>query len=274
MESKGIKTDKGDKNRLIKSTNALLSEIKEKIKIFKNWIEEIKAELEKFNQPETTLIDILNAYLDMRKDGRSDWNKSAQTKGSVADLKKISQAIMILQNRNICTLDELNEILNPIDKTRKTIKADEKKIKRLKQHISKIEDYEKYKPIYDKYSKIFFEKSKEKYYSEHESEIEKYKTAVRYMKANPECKPSAKTEIKSEMSELTEHHKSLTANLSIHQSELRELEEIRYMVNQAMEHKENEKPSILQRLEEAKKLAAETNKFNRSAYKKQEQNID
>ena len=35
MESKGIKTDKGDKNRLIKSTNALLAEIKEKIKIFK-----------------------------------------------------------------------------------------------------------------------------------------------------------------------------------------------------------------------------------------------
>lgn len=62
----------------------------------------------------------------MRKEGRSDWNKSAQTKGAVADLKKISQAIMILQNRNICTLDELNEILKPIDETRKSIKADEK----------------------------------------------------------------------------------------------------------------------------------------------------
>ena len=271
MESKGIKTDKGDKNRLIKSTNALLTEIKEKIKNLINWIEEVKAELEKFNQPETTLIDILNTYLDMRKEGRSDWNKSAQTKGAVADLKKISQAIMILQNRNICTLDELNEILKPIDETRKSIKADEKKIKRLKQHISKIEDYEKYKSIYDKYSKIFFEKSKEKYYSEHESEIEKYKTAVRYMKANPECKPSAKAEIKSEISALTEHQKSLTANLSIHQSELRELEEIRYIVTQAMEHKENEKPSVLKRLEEAKKLTAQN---NRSAYKKQEQNIE
>ena len=271
MESKGIKTDKGDKNRLIKSTNALLTEIKEKIKILKSWIEEIKAELEKFNQPETTLVDILNSYLDMRKEGRSDWNKSAQTKGAVTDLKKISQAIMILQSRNICTFDELNEILKPIDETRKSIKADEKKIKRLKQHISKIEDYEKYKPIYDKYKSIRFEKSKAKYYSEHESEIEKYKTAVRYMKANPECKPREKADIKSEISALTEHQKSLTANLSIHQSELRELEEIRYIVNQAMEHKENEKPSVLKRLEEAKKLTAQP---NRSAYKKQEQNIE
>lgn len=271
MESKGIKTDKGEKNRLIKSTNSLLAEIKEKIKIFKNWIEEIKVELEKFNQPETTLVDILNTYLDMRKEGRSDWNKSAQAKGAVADLKKISQAIMILQNRNICTLDELNEILNPIDETRKSIKADEKKIKRLKQHISKIEDYEKHKPIYDKYKSIRFEKTKAKYYSEHEAEIEKYKTAVRYMKANPECKPSAKAEIKSEISALTEHQKSLTANLSNHQSELRELEEIRYIVNQAMEHKENEKPSVLKRLEETKKLTAQN---NRSAYKKQEQNIE
>ena len=271
MESKGIKTDKGDKNRLIKSTNALIAEIKEKIKILKSWIEEIKAELEKFNQPETTLVYILNTYLDMRKEGRSDWNKSAQTKGSVDDLRKISQAIMILQNRNIRTLDELNEILKPIDDLRKSIKSDEKKIKRLRQHISKIEDYEKHKPIYDKYKSIRFEKLKAKYYSDHESEIEKYKTAVRYMKANPECKPSAKAEMKSEISALTEHQKLSTANLSTHQSELRELEEIRYIVTQAMEHKENEKPSVLKRLEEAKKLTAQN---NRSAYKKQEQNIE
>ena len=139
-----------------------------------------------------------------------------------------------------------------------------KKAKRLSSH-------EKLKPIYDKYQSIFFEKRKEKYYSEHESEIEKYKTAVRYMKANSECKPSAKAEMKSEISALTEHQKALTANLSTHQSELRELEEIKYIVNQAMEHKENEKPSVLKRLEEAKKLTAQN---NRSAYKKQEQNIE
>lgn len=271
MESKGKKTDKGDKNRLIKSTNALLSEIKEKIKNLKNWIEEIKSELKKIDQPETTLVDILNTYLDMRRDERSGWNRYAQTKGAVADLKKISQAIMILQNRNIRTLDELNEILKPIDNLRKSIKADEKKIKRLKQHISKIEDYEKYKPIYDKYKSIRFEKLKTKYYSEHESEIEKYKTAVRYMKANPDCKLSVKADIKLEISSLTEHQKSLSTNLSTHQSELRELEEIRYIVTQAMEHKENGKPSVLKRLEEAKKLTAQS---NRSAYKKQEQNIE
>ncbi|MCI5840315.1 MAG: MobA/MobL family protein, partial [Clostridium sp.] len=271
MESKGIKTDKGDKNRLIKSTNALIAEIKEKIKILKSWIEEIKAELEKFDQPETTLVDILNTHLDMRKEGRNDWNKSAQTKVSIADLKRISQAIMILQSRNIRTLDELDEILKPIDETRKSIKADEKEIKRLKQHVSKIEDYEKYKPIYDKYKSIRFEKLKEKYYAEHESEIEKYKTVVRYMKANPECKPSAKAEIKSEIIALTEHQKSSSANLSTHQSELQELEQIRYIATKAMEHKENEKPSVLKRLEEAKKLAAQT---NRSSHKKQEQNIE
>ena len=178
---------------------------------------------------------------------------------------------MILQNRNVRTLDELNEILKPIDDLRKSIKSDEKKIKRLRQHISKIEDYEKYKPIYDKYKSIRFEKSKAKYYSEHEAEIEKYKTAVRYMKANSECKPSAKAEIKSEIIALTEHQKSSSADLSTHQSELREFEEIRYIVNQAKEHKENEKPSVLKRLEEAKKQTAQN---NRSSNKKLEQNIE
>ncbi|MGN0542166.1 MAG: MobA/MobL family protein, partial [Acutalibacteraceae bacterium] len=271
MENKGIKTEKGEKNRFIKSTNSLIVEIKEKIKNLKNWIEEIKAELEKFDQPETTLVDILNAYLDMRKDERNDWNKYAQTKGSVADLKKISQAIMILQTLNIRTLDELNEILKPIDDLRKSIKTNEKKIKRLRQHISKIEDHEEYKPIYDKYKSIRFEKMQAKYYSDHEAEIEKYKTAVRYMKANPECKPSAKAEIKSEISELTEKQKSSAVTLSTHQSELQELEQIRYIVTKALEHKENEKPSVLKHLEEAKKQTA---KSNSSSHKKQEQNIE
>ena len=91
------------------------------------------------------------------------------------------------------------------------------------------------------------------------------------MKANSEWKPSAKAEMESEISALTEHQKSSAANLSTHQSELRELEEIWYIVNQAMEHKENEKPSVLKRLEEAKKLTAQN---NRSTYKKQEQNIE
>ena len=54
------------------------------------------------------------------------------------------------------------------------------------------------------------------------------------MKANSECKPSAKADIKSEISSLTEKQKSLSANLSDYQSELRELEEIRYIVIQAM----------------------------------------
>ncbi len=247
MEKRGIRTDKGDKNRFIKATNKLLAEIKEKLKSLRAWLTEVKPETE------DSLIDLLNAYLDIRKDERNDWNRFAQNKGTVADLKIISHAIMILQSKNISTLDELNDVLKPIDELRKSVRNTEKKIKRLKQHISKIEDYEKYKPIFEKYSKIFFEKSKEKYYAEYESEIEKYKTAVRYMKANPECKPGAKNSIKSEIAKLTEQQKKSVAELQTHHESLREFEQIRAITDEAIKQRK----SVAQKLYQANKKSAE-----------------
>ena len=47
MERKGIPTDKGEFNRWIKATNALIREVKRKISTLLDWIQETKAELSK-----------------------------------------------------------------------------------------------------------------------------------------------------------------------------------------------------------------------------------
>ena len=45
MEKKGIRTEKGEFNRWIRATNAVIRDIKKKIALLFDWIAEAKAEL-------------------------------------------------------------------------------------------------------------------------------------------------------------------------------------------------------------------------------------
>ena len=60
MEKKGIRTEKGEFNRWIKATNAVIRDIKKKIALLFDWIAEAKAELAKPQAPD--LVSLLNAY--------------------------------------------------------------------------------------------------------------------------------------------------------------------------------------------------------------------
>ena len=60
MEKKGIRTEKGEFNRWIRATNAVIRDIKKKIALLFDWIAEAKAELAKPQAPD--LVSLLNAY--------------------------------------------------------------------------------------------------------------------------------------------------------------------------------------------------------------------
>ena len=60
MEKKGIRTEKGEFNRWIRATNAVIRDIKKKITLLFDWIAEAKAELAKPQAPD--LVSLLNAY--------------------------------------------------------------------------------------------------------------------------------------------------------------------------------------------------------------------
>ena len=67
MEKKGIRTEKGEFNRWIKATNAVIRDIKKKIALLFDWIAEAKAELAKPQAPD--LVSLLNAYYTSRRAG-------------------------------------------------------------------------------------------------------------------------------------------------------------------------------------------------------------
>ena len=81
MEKKGIRTEKGEFNRWIKATNAVIRDIKKKITLLFDWIAEAKAELAKPQAPD--LVSLLNAYYTQRRAG------AYSQKGKVSNLKEI-----------------------------------------------------------------------------------------------------------------------------------------------------------------------------------------
>ena len=83
MEKKGIRTEKGEFNRWIKATNAVIRDIKKKITLLFDWIAEAKAELAKPQAPD--LVSLLNAYYTSRNAG------AYSQKGKVSNLKEINE---------------------------------------------------------------------------------------------------------------------------------------------------------------------------------------
>ena len=77
LERKGVSSERGDENRKIISGNKMLASLQKTVRGI-------------------PLSDVITAYLDMRMDGRETWNRYAQEKGAVHDLKDGFKAVSFL----------------------------------------------------------------------------------------------------------------------------------------------------------------------------------
>ena len=84
MEAKGIRTDKGDFNRWVRKTNAMLREAKNKIASLLEWLKAVKEELSKPQPP--MLNDLLMTYYNNRNKG------AYSTKAKTANLQRYADA--------------------------------------------------------------------------------------------------------------------------------------------------------------------------------------
>ena len=94
MEKKGIRTEKGEFNRWIKATNAVIRDIKKKFSLLFDWIAEAKAELSKPQAP--NLVSLLNAYYTSRNAG------AYSQKGKVSNLKEMNETSCSMPVRRVC----------------------------------------------------------------------------------------------------------------------------------------------------------------------------
>ena len=137
MEKKGICTEKGNLNRMIRSANALLKKLIARYQALKKWLQEVKAKMNMPTSPD--LSSLLMDYLQQR-------NAKAYTlKAKTNNLKRVSQDIVYLEEYNLSTLDDLQSVTDAyrdrLDKLNQKMRSSEKRQKELKELIAAAENY-------------------------------------------------------------------------------------------------------------------------------------
>lgn len=142
MEAKGIATDKGERNRWIRSANAMLRTLREKIKALTIWLTELRAESQ---QP--TLAALLTDYYDARNAGA--WSRKAK----VSNLKRFAAAAAYLQENGLQTVNDLKARLDllrtRLNGVKSNLDAKHSRMKELRDLLRYAEQYERFKPVHN-----------------------------------------------------------------------------------------------------------------------------
>ena len=202
MEKKGIRTEKGEFNRWIKATNAVIRDIKKKIALLFDWIAEAKAELAKPQAPD--LVSLLNAYYTQRRAG------AYSQKGKISNLKEMNETFNYLRANGIYSLEDLESRVSEhsaaTESLKKTLDEQTARMKAIKQLYDSSAAFQSLKPVYDGLQKIKFEKPRAKYKAEHEAELKQFYAARRKLTGEfPDGKVDMK-KLTEEYDELEQAH--------------------------------------------------------------------
>ena len=246
MEAKGIRTDKGDLNRWIRKTNAMLREAKQKIAALIGWLKELKAELSKPQPP--TLVELLSAYYDNRNKG------AYSSKARIANLKKLSEAVSYLEARHLYTADDLDSALHTmqskIDTLKKSAFGKQARIKELDELLRIVQFYTEGKPVFDKLATIKWKGKREQFMFENENALRLYHMAERKLKPHFKDGKLPITAWCKERDRLEQEYKTGQAELSPIHAEVKKLWQIKYKVEQVIHEQERQNAVTRQKKQE------------------------
>ena len=246
MEEKGIRTDKGDLNRFIRKTNALLRKAKEKIAALIGWLKDVKAELAKPQPP--MLNDLLALHCANRNKG------AYSNKAKNANLQRYAEAFSFLQSKNLYTVDDLDNALHAmqdkIDTLKKSASTKQSRIKEVNELLRMVDYYKSGKPAADKLKSIRFEKSRQKYKSEHDNELRTFYMAERKLKPYFKDGKLPITAWRKERAQLEQEYRDIQTELSPLHADAKKLWAIHYNIYEVQHEQERQNAELRQKKQE------------------------
>ena len=242
MEKKGIRTEKGEFNRWIKATNAVIRDIRKKIALLSDWIKEIKAELAKPQTPD--LVFLLRAYYSKRSAG------AYSQKGKISNLKEMNETFNYLRANGIYSLEDLERRVSEhsaaTESLKKTLDEQTARMKAIKQLYDSSAAFQSLKPVYDGLQKIKFEKPRAKYKAEHEAELKQFYAARRKLTGEfPDGKVDMK-KLSDEYDELEQAHETTYGEFKAVRDDLHRLWKVKSCVDTAARFNERTEEQMLQ----------------------------
>ena len=158
-----------------------------------SWIMELREKRNKLIEEmrEPTLPELLTQYLDSRRDERSDWSVSGQRKGTTMDLKKVSHAVVYLQEHEIATVEDLQKHLSEKETVSSefsnTIRGKEKRIRDVQALLKAWDSVSRLEALHKQYKGIGWKKKQEKFYQEHKTELDAVKEDLTELRFVQNC---------------------------------------------------------------------------------------
>ncbi len=240
MAAKGIRTDKGEFNRWVKATNALVQGIRKKIAALLDWLKDAKEELAKPQTPD--LISLLQLYVDERNSTAYSW------KARASNLKELSEIITFLQEHGIHDVDALEAYISEkratVDSKKQQLDAQTAELKDLKKLPESWEIYKRLKSIADGLRDLKFTKAKEKYKKEHASELKQFYTANRLLSKYCHDGKYDSRAIAARYAELEKEHAATYADFNEIREETQMMWRIRSHIDAALKNQTQTKEEI------------------------------
>ena len=243
LERKGVSSERGDENRKIISGNKMLASLQKTVRGIGDWLDELRKAVSRQQIIESPddypLSDVITAYLDMRRDGRETWNRYAQEKGAVHDLKDGFKAVSFLSNHELYTVGQLGRYIGETKQKFSKIKAEsatkERRIRDIDALFGAIQTIRELKPIQQEYESIHWNGKREKFKTEHGDELSRLQKAIWFREkltkslglASPLDKEQ-RAALKTERAQLEAEREALLLKLEEVKAELAELNRIRY----------------------------------------------
>ena len=229
MEARGILTDKGEHNRWIRSATAMLRKLGERIKTLVDWLNDARSKLDKPHSP--SLGKLLADYFDARN--AAAWSNKAK----VGNLKRLTSAIVYLEENDLHTLADLEARLDSLhtalDKTKTALDANKKRSRELRELLRYAEIYKHFKPLHDQLCAIRWKSKREQFKAEHESELRQFYLARRKLPNGIRT-----TDWQRELSTLEREDAAVYAEYKSLRAELTKLLDVKYCIDCALSARE------------------------------------
>ena len=175
MEARGIPTDKGSLNRWIRATNAMIKDLKQKIKALFGWLKEVREEL---SQPKTpTLADLLSAYYGARNAGA--WSGKAKA----GNLRQFADTVNYLLEQKLYTVEDLEARVTAhserLEGLKDSMDKKHRRMEELQDLLEQADCYARSKPVYDQLNAIRWKGKREQFKAGHEGDLRMFYMARR-----------------------------------------------------------------------------------------------
>ena len=229
MEKRGIRTQKADLNRWIRTTNRLIAAVKKGIRSLLNWIAALKKEIEEAKHHEPYLIELIGRYYQDRN--RGAWSQKAKNQ----NFKRFVAAYNFLQENDLHTMEQLEERLHQLsietDTLLSRINANSAREKKLKEMILHGENAKHIQPLIDQMNAIHWKGKREKFRAVHQGEIDLYYASKHYLEQHHHVTEPMIPDWEKELEQLQQEHKRLYDEYKPLRETLNEILNVKYCVD-------------------------------------------